>query len=283
MKNFWQTSKRKIDFRQKTLVMAILNVTPDSFSDGGNFFSVESAVKEAVKLIGDGADILDIGGESTRPNSQRVSAAEEIKRVVPVIESIAKIFDLPLSIDTSKAEVAKAAIGAGAEIINDISGLRFDEKIAEVAAEANAGLILMHSRGDFATMHKQAPVADILEEVKNGLLQSIKKAENSGVKSENIALDVGIGFSKTFEDNLRLLANLDKLAAEFQEFPVLVGASRKSFIGKILDGASVTERLNGSLAAAVISVWNGANIVRVHDVRASVEALKVVEAIKNQL
>lgn len=283
MKNFWQTSKRKIDFRSKSLLMAILNVTPDSFSDGGNFFSLESALRQAEELIEDGADILDIGGESTRPNSLQVDASEEIKRVIPIVEAIAKKFDVPVSIDTTKSKVAKAAIEAGAEIINDISGLRFDEKIADVAAQANTALILMHSRGDFATMHKQSPVENILAEVKNGLLESIRKAEDSGVKKENIALDVGIGFSKTFEDNLKLLAKLDCLAAEFKEFPILIGASRKSFIGKVLDGASVSERLNGSVAAAVISAWNGANIVRVHNVKECVEALKVVEAIKKQL
>ncbi|MDQ6788921.1 MAG: dihydropteroate synthase [Acidobacteriota bacterium] len=283
MQNFWHTSKRKIDFREKTLVMAILNVTPDSFSDGGKFFSVENAVRQTEKLIEDGADILDIGGESTRPNSERVSATEENRRVVPVIEAIAKRFDVPVSIDTSKSEVARVAINAGAEIINDISGLRFDEKMADVAAQTNAGLVLMHSRGDFATMHKQAPVKDILEEVKNGLSQSIRKAVSFGVKKENVALDVGFGFSKTFENNLELLAKLDRLAAEFCEFPLLVGVSRKSFIGKILDNSSASERLNGSLAAAAVSVWNGANIIRVHDVRATIDTLKIVEAIKKQL
>ena len=151
---FWQTSRREIPF-EKTLVMAILNVTPDSFSDGGKFFSSDEALKQAEKLIGEGADILDIGGESTRPNSGRVLADEEIRRVVPIIEAIAKRFDIPVSIDTSKAAVAEKAVEAGAEIINDISGLRFDERVGEVAAKTNAGLILMHSRGDFETMHKQ--------------------------------------------------------------------------------------------------------------------------------
>jgi dihydropteroate synthase len=283
MRNFWQTSKRKIDFRQKTLVMAILNVTPDSFSDGGNFFPVENALEQAEKFVEEGADILDVGGESTRPNGEQISAAEEIRRVVPVIEAIAEKFEIPISVDTSKSEVAEAAIGAGAEIINDISGLRFDKKIAEIAARTNAALILMHSRGDFATMHKQSPVENILEEVKNGLRESMRKAENFGVKKENIALDAGFGFSKTFEDNLELLAKFDKLVGEFQDFPLIVGVSRKSFIGKILDGAPVSDRLIGSLAAAVISAWNGANIIRVHDVKATIEALKIVESIKKQL
>ena len=263
--------------------MAILNVTPDSFSDGGKFFSIDEALLQAEKLIKEGADILDVGGESTRPNSQRVSAEEEINRVVPVIEAITNRFDVAVSVDTSKSEVAKKAVEAGAEIINDVSGLRFDEKIAGVAAEYNTGLILMHLRGDFETMHKQEPVEDILREVIGGFYESIEKAENFGVKRENIALDVGIGFSKTFSQNLELIAKLDKICREFFAFPILVGTSRKSFIGKILGDAPTSERLSGTLAADAIAVWNGANIVRVHDVKAAVVSLKVVEAIKNQL
>jgi dihydropteroate synthase len=282
MTKFWQTSRRKFTF-EKTLVMAILNVTPDSFSDGGEYFSLEDALRQAEKLIAEGADIIDIGGESTRPKSERVSAEEEIRRVVPAIEAITKRFDVPVSIDTSKSEVAEKCVEAGAEIINDVSGLRFDAGIAEIASKNKTGLILMHLRGDFATMHQQKPVEDILKEVSEGLRLSIEKAENFNVKKENITLDVGIGFSKTFNQNLELLAKLDKLAEEFSEFPMLVGASRKSLIGKILEEAPVNERLSGSLASAAIAVWNGANIVRAHDVKATVEALKVVEAIKKEL
>ncbi len=282
MESYWQTSKRRICL-EKTLVMAILNVTPDSFSDGGNFFSIDDAVKQAEKFIAEGADILDIGGESTRPKSSRVSADEEIRRVVPVIEKIAKNFDIPISVDTSKAEVAESAVNSGAEIVNDISGLRFDERVAEVAAKYKTGLILMHSRGDFETMHEQKPVEDILSEVSRGFRTSIRKSESYGVKKENVALDVGIGFSKTFEQNLELIAKLNMLCQEFSGFPILVGASRKSFVGKILGDAPTSERLNGSLTSAAIAVWNCANIVRVHDVKATIETLKVVEAIKKQL
>ncbi|HEX8734181.1 MAG TPA: dihydropteroate synthase [Pyrinomonadaceae bacterium] len=279
---YWQTTRRRISL-EKTLVMAILNVTPDSFSDGGEFFSIDAALRQAEKLVAEGAGVLDIGGESTRPASERVSSAEEIRRVVPVIEALTKRFDVPISIDTSKSEVAEKSIEAGAEIINDVSGLRFDERIASVAAAKNAGLVLMHLRGDFETMHKQKPVADVLKEVSEGFRRSIEKAESFGVKREQIALDAGIGFSKTFNQNLELLAKLDKLTKEFSEFPLLVGTSRKSFIGKILGDAPTGERLNGSLASAGIAVWNGADIVRVHDVKATVEALKVVEAIKKEL
>ncbi len=263
--------------------MAILNVTPDSFSDGGNFFSIDAALKQAEKMIEEGADVLDIGGESTRPTSEKVSIEEETRRVVPVIEAISKRFDFPISVDTSKAAVARRAVEAGAEIINDISGLRFDERIAEVAAETNSGLILMHLRGDFETMHRQKPVENILDEVAKGFRLSLERAEVYGVKKHNIALDVGIGFSKTFEQNLELIAKLNFLREEFSDYPMLIGTSRKSFIGKILDGAAVDERLQGSLASAAIAVWNGANIVRVHDVKATVETLKVVDKIKGEL
>ncbi len=282
MENYWQTSKRKIFFRRKTLVMAILNITPDSFSDGGKFFSLEKALEQAEKLITEGADIIDVGGESTRPNSEQVSIEEEIRRVVPVIETVCEKFDVPISIDTTKAEVAEAAIKAGAEIINDISGLRFDAQIAAVAARTNAGLVLMHSRGEFATMHKQAAIENILAEVVENFRQNIKKAESFGVKAENIALDVGFGFSKTFDNNLELLAKLHKLVGEFSTFPMLAGVSRKSFVGKMLGDIPANQRINGSLAAAAIAVWNGANIVRVHDVKATIEALKVVEAVKSK-
>ncbi len=278
---YWKTARREISL-EKTLVMAILNITPDSFSDGGRFFSVDDALRQAEKMIADGADILDVGGESTRPNSARVTVEEEIRRVVPVIEAVAKRFDVPVSIDTSKSEVAAEAVSAGAEIINDVSGLRFDEKIAEVAARHKTGLVLMHLRGDFETMHQQTPVSDILKEVSNGFRQSLEKAEKFKIEKERIVLDVGIGFSKTFEQNLELIAKLDKISAEFPEFPLLVGASRKSFIGKILGDAPADERLFGTLAANALAVWNGAKIIRVHDVKETVDTIKTVEAIKDQ-
>jgi dihydropteroate synthase len=277
----WKTSRRKISLN-KTLVMAILNVTPDSFSDGGQFFAVDEAVAQAEKLIEAGADIIDVGGESTRPHSARVSAEEEIRRVLPVIEAVSKRFDIPISIDTSKSEVAERAAAAGAEIINDVSGLLFDEKIGEVAARHKTGLVLMNLRGSFETMHDQAPVKDILREVSDGFRQSIEKAKKSGVAENQIALDIGIGFSKTFEQNLELLADLDKLVAAFPNFPMLVGTSRKSFLGKILGDAPTAERLQGSLASAAIAVWNGAQILRVHDVKETVECLNVVESIKKR-
>ena len=281
MGKFWQTSKRRIDYGEKTLVMAILNVTPDSFSDGGKFATIDAALRQTEKLIAEGADILDIGGESTRPNSARVAAGEETRRVAPVIEAIARRFDVPISIDTSKAAVAENAVGAGAEIINDVSGLRFDERVGEIAAKNGTALVLMHLRGTFETMHELAPFEGIFEEVTRGFHQSIEKARGFGVQDAQIALDVGVGFGKTFDQNLELIAKLDKLVAEFPEFPMLVGASRKSFIGKILgENILPIERINGSLGSAAIAVWNGAKIVRVHDVKATVEVVRVVEAIR---
>ncbi len=262
--------------------MAILNITPDSFSDGGKFASLDAALKQAEKLINEGADILDIGGESTRPGSAGVSADEEISRVIPVIEAIAKRFDIPISIDTTKSQVAQAAVEAGVEIINDISGLRFDPSIAALAAEHKAGLVLMHSRGEFATMHSQSPVDDIIAEVTADLRRSTSLALKNGVSRDCIALDIGIGFGKTLDQNLELLAKLDKLVLEFEQFPILVGTSRKSFIGKLLDGAPPDQRLSGSLASIAIAVWNGATIVRVHDVKETVDALTIISAIRSQ-
>ncbi|MEP7214208.1 MAG: dihydropteroate synthase [Acidobacteriota bacterium] len=275
--HIWKTSQREIRF-DRTLVMAILNVTPDSFTDGGRYSDLSSAFRRVEALVDDGADIIDIGGESTRPGSERVNAENEIERVVPVITAIRERFDVPISIDTSKSAVAEAAIIAGAEIINDISGLRYDEQIAGVAVNHNAGLVLMHSRGSFETMHTQEPAADILTEVAADFRRSIGIAQHRGLSPEQIALDVGIGFGKTLVQNLELIAKIGKLAEEFPSFPLLVGASRKSFIGKILDGIPPDERLSGSLAIASIAAWNGADILRVHDVKETVECIKIVDA-----
>ena len=263
--------------------MAILNVTPDSFSDGGRYASIDEALRQTEQYIAEGADIIDVGGESTRPGSARVAAEEEIRRVVPIIAAIARRFDVPISIDTSKGEVAARAVEAGAEIINDVSGLRFDETVGEIAARFETGLVLMHLRGRFETMHKQEPVKRLAAAVVSGLNYSVAKATFYGVRDEAIVLDVGIGFGKSFEQNLELIARLDDYRKELFRFPLLVGASRKSFIGRILDGAPAEQRLSGSLAAAAIAVWNGASVVRVHDVRETVETLRVVEAIKSQL
>lgn len=262
--------------------MGILNITPDSFSDGGRYSDVDAALAGAERMIAEGAAMIDVGGESTRPGSARVDQRIEIDRVVPVIEAIAKRFDVPISIDTSKSTVAEAAINAGAEIINDISGLRFDERIAEAAVRSGSGLVLMHSRGEFETMHSQPPADDILTDVEADLRRAIATAVKFGVERPRIALDIGIGFGKTPEQNLELIAKVDRIASKFAGFPMLVGASRKSFIGQVLGAGDPGERLYGSLAAAVVAAMLGARIIRVHDVRQTVEALKITSAILAQ-
>jgi dihydropteroate synthase len=276
---YWQTSRRKIPL-DKPLVMGILNVTPDSFSDGGEFVSVDAALRQAEVMAAEGAHIIDIGGESTRPGSRSVEPDEEIGRIAPIVKAVAANCDIPVSVDTSKSLVAMAAIDAGAEIINDISGLRFDEAIADVASDSGAGLVLMYSRGDFASMHTLPPVDDILAEVITDLRRAESAAIAHGVGEHQIVIDPGFGFGKTFEQNVELLTELDRIVAEFRQYPLLAGVSRKSFIGKMLGDVPTGERLNGSLAAAVMAVSRGAAIVRVHDVGSTVEALKVTAAIK---
>jgi dihydropteroate synthase len=277
----WKTARRTISL-DRPLVMAILNVTPDSFSDGGMYLSAEDALRQAEKMIAEGADIIDIGGESTRPGARPVAADEEISRVVPVIAAISKRFDMPVSIDTTKSEVAEAAIKAGAEIINDISGLRFDERIAEVAGQTGAGLVLMHSRGTIETLHTQPPVDNILADVTADFRRAIGIAKARSVWDDQIVLDIGIGFGKTQEQNLELLAKLDKIVGEFKSYPMLVGVSRKSFIGRILGDGSPSERLGGSIAAALIAARNGAKVVRVHDVKETFSSLQMAIALESE-
>lgn len=272
---FWKTARRTIAL-DRPLVMGILNVTPDSFSDGGKYSNADLALKRAGEMIAEGVDIIDIGGESTRPGSLRVDAETECSRVIPAIELIARHFDMPISIDTSKSEVAGAALAAGAEIVNDISGLRWDREIAKVAAESGAGLVLMHSRGSFETMHSEPPVKDVIAEVVDGLRRSVRVASDFGVTDDQIVLDVGIGFGKTPEQNFELIAKVDRIRKALSDFPLLVGASRKSFIGKILD-VGPPERMAGSLAVHMIAMWNGASIIRSHDVRESVQIAKIAK------
>jgi dihydropteroate synthase len=276
----WKLARRSLPYGERTLVMGVLNVTPDSFSDGGEFFSLDRAVAHAEQMIVDGADIIDIGGESTRPGSAFVTAEEELKRVIPVIERLAAKSSVPISIDTTKSSVARAAIAAGAEIVNDISGLRFDPSIADEAAKTNAGLVLMHSRGTPKTMQQLPPADDILNEVIGELRTSVLVAQQRGVARDRIAIDPGIGFGKTLDQNVELIAKLDQLVIAFAEFPIMIGTSRKSFIGKLLDNAPADQRLHGTIASVAASALNGAHIVRVHDVKAAVEAIKVADAVK---
>jgi dihydropteroate synthase len=282
MKYEWQLSRRTLTLGERTLLMGVLNVTPDSFSDGGQFYTIEQALARADELIKEGADIIDIGGESTRPRSEPVTVEEELRRIVPVIEQLAKrAAEVAISVDTTKAEVARAALDAGAEIVNDISALRFDFHIADEVARAGAGLVLMHSRGTPATMHRLPPVPDVLEEVTRSLRSSIAMAERRGVPARSIVLDPGIGFGKSPAQNVELIARLDELARRLQGFPLLIGTSRKSFIGRLLEDAPVDERIHGTMATVTAAILNGAHIVRVHDVRAAKETALVADAIRN--
>jgi len=261
--------------------MGILNVTPDSFSDGGQFVSLDAALAHAEQMISEGADIIDVGGESTRPGGEPVTVEEEIKRVVPVIEALAQRTDIPISVDTTKSEVARVALDAGASIVNDISALRFDFYVADAVARAGAGLVLMHSRGTPATMHRLPPVADVMHEVTHSLRASINMAERRGVKRESIVIDPGIGFGKSQDQNLELLAKLDQLIAAFPDYPLMIGTSRKSFIGRLLADETGTpapaeDRLYGTLATITAAVLKGAHIIRVHDVKATADTSIII-------
>jgi dihydropteroate synthase len=278
----WELSKHALTLGRRTLIMGVINLTPDSFSDGGRWFTRKRAWDNAERMSQEGVDIIDIGGESTRPGAQAISEEEEIRRVQKFIDVMIKLIHYrgPYSIDTTKASVARVALDAGVQIVNDISGLRFDPTLADVAARYDAGLILMHSRGTFETMHKQEPVEDILKEVSDDWRRGIEEAERRGVRREKIVLDPGIGFSKTQRQNVELIAKLDVLARDFSDFPLLVGTSRKSFVGHLLGGAPVNKRVHGTMASVAAAVLHGAHIVRVHDVRAAVETVKVIDAIK---
>ncbi len=269
--------KRTFTLGKQTLLMGVLNVTPDSFSDGGIFFDKEKAIAHGLKMVEEGADFIDIGGESTRPGSKPLGLDEELRRVIPVIESLAKDVDVPISIDTYKSAVAKKAIDAGAQIINDISGLHLDPSLSQVAAKEDVPLVLMHIRGNPETMQKKIHYESLFSEIIQYLKDSIQRAESAGVDPEQIIIDPGIGFGKTVEDNLLILKNL-------QEFkilgkPLLLGTSRKSFIGKILN-ADVTERLEGTLSTIVVGVLNGAHIIRCHDVIQAKRAIAIADAVR---
>ncbi len=276
----WHIAGRTVAFGGRTLIMGVLNVTPDSFSDGGQFFKPELAIQHAEQLVFEGADMIDVGGESTRPGAAVVSAGEEIKRVAGVIQELVKRLKVPVSIDTTKSAVATAALDSGAAIVNDVSALRFDPHIARVVARTGAGLVLMHSRGSAENMHNLPPVADIFAEVRNSLTESISIATAQGVRPASIVIDPGIGFGKTQEQNLELIARLPRLGQMFPDLPILIGTSRKSFIGRILEGTSPAERLHGTMASVAAAVLHGAHIVRVHDVKAARETIAVVDEIK---
>jgi len=255
--------------------MGILNVTPDSFSDGGRFDRFDDALKHAERLVREGAHILDIGGESTRPGAQAVAESEEIDRVVPVIEAIASRLEVPISVDTSKAGVMSAAVEAGACMINDVNALR-GEGVLDVAASLDVPVCLMHMQGEPRTMQENPQYADVVTDVKEFLLERAKVCEAAGIAADRILLDPGFGFGKTLEHNLALLKNLPALVGE--GYPVLVGASRKSMLG-LITGREVDQRLAGSLAVALMALQGGAAVLRVHDVAETTDVLKVWQAV----
>jgi dihydropteroate synthase len=257
--------------------MGVINVTPDSFSDGGQFFEKERAIEQALQLANDGADLIDIGGESTRPYSKGISADEEMNRVIPVIEALKKEIGVPISIDTLKAQVAREALRWGASMVNDISALRSDPEMASVVAETGVPVILMHMKGTPADMQVNPTYDDVAAEIIGFLRKAMDQAVSRGVRRDRIIVDPGIGFGKTSDHNLEIIRGLGRL--QCLEAPILVGSSRKAFIGRILE-KKVHERDTGTMATVAAAVMNGAHIVRVHNVKQAVETVKVIDAIK---
>ena len=266
---------------ERTLVMGVLNVTPDSFSDGGKFLEPQSAIEHALEMERAGADLVDIGGESTRPGSTETAAETELARILPVLEGLHGALKIPIAVDTRKSQVAEAAISAGAQVINDVSGLRFDPRLAEVAKRRGVPLILMHMRGEPATMQKGPFARDVMKDVVQGLRASIRKARAAGVRKSQIVIDPGIGFGKSFEQNYELLRKLPELAK--LGYPLLVGTSRKGFLGATLarngKPAPPEERLWATAATVTASILGGAHIVRVHDVAEMAQVARVADCL----
>jgi len=272
-----RVGSRRLVLGERTLVMGVLNVTPDSFSDGGRFFSAKRAIRHALAMERAGADLIDVGGESTRPGSFGISAEEELRRVLPVLRGLKGRLRIPVSIDTVKAEVAEGALRAGAAMVNDISGLRFDPRLAEVARRRRVPLLLMHMRGTPATMQKQPFARDIWRELERGLGWSVQQALRAGVRRSQLLIDPGIGFGKSAEQNLEIVRGLGRLK-KFR-LPIVIGTSRKTFIGKVLGGVPPEKRLWGTAATVAASILAGAHIVRVHDVAEMVQVARVTDAI----
>lgn len=278
MTNNWTLRTRDLTRQRLPLLMGILNVTPDSFSDGGQFNAMDQAVARALQMEADGADIIDIGGESTRPGSEGVTLDEELQRTIPVIRELAQKLRIPISIDTTKSEVARQALDAGAEIVNDISGLTFDRAMIDVCRESDAGICLMHIQGTPQTMQQNPHYEDVVGEVSEFLQQQVDRCLMSGILAERMCVDPGIGFGKTADHNLQLLKAIPRLQAELQR-PVLIGHSRKRFLSKIL-GRSVEERESGTVGVSIALAQLGVDILRIHDVRSVRDALVAWDTIR---
>ncbi len=275
-KNVVEWPRGRLDFSAGCVVMGVLNVTPDSFSDGGQFFDTDKAIEHGIKMAADGAAIIDVGAESTRPSSEPVLVDEQIRRVIPVIEALCKRIKVLISIDTYNVQVAEAALEAGAAMINDITALS-DERMGELTAEQQVPVVLMHMQGTPATMQIEPKYKDVVGEVLQFLLKRAKRAEQFGIPKERIFIDPGIGFGKTLEHNLELLRNIDKFVAA--DYRVLIGTSRKSFIGKITGEENPADRIFGTAASVALCVAAGVSIVRVHDVAEMVDVVKVANTI----
>ncbi|TDJ05036.1 MAG: dihydropteroate synthase [Deltaproteobacteria bacterium] len=263
----------------KTLIMGILNVTPDSFYDGGKYNTIKQALIHTEQMISEGADIIDVGGESTRPGSNSVSQKEELRRVIPIIDAINKNFEIPVSIDTTKSMVARQALDSGATIVNDISGLSFDPALADIVSKYEAQIILCHTSSRPVDMQKKTLYENIVEDIYTYLENSIKISEDCGILSDNISIDPGFGFGKTANHNLLLLKSLSKFKKLDKK--VVIGTSMKSFIGKILQSDDIEQRILGTFATIVISILNGADIVRVHDVKKMKVAVQIADSVRN--
>lgn len=277
-KTVFKCRDKELEIGSRTYIMGVLNVTPDSFYDGGKYNNLDRALAHAEKMIEDGADIIDIGGESTRPGSVGISVDEECKRVIPVIKEIKRNFDCIISIDTTKSEVAREALSEGASIVNDISGLRFDNSIAKVVSEHQAGIILAHTSSIPLDMQNHTDYASLVDDIIDALRHSLSTAKESGIGDEHIAIDPGFGFGKTAEQNLMLLKNLGRFSE--LEKPVLIGTSNKSFIGNTLD-AEIDSRVEGTAATVAVGIINGASIIRVHDIAFMKKVSTMVDAIVN--
>jgi dihydropteroate synthase len=269
----------KLNLGARTLVVGVLNVTPDSFSDGGKTLEPARAIERALEMESEGADIIEIGGESTRPGATRLPAEEELSRVLPVLKGMGGRLRVPIAFDTYKSEVAATALAHGASIINDVSALRFDPKLAEVAARESAVLVLMHMRGEPATMQKIEPSPDIFAEIESDLGEAIMTAESRGASRHKLVIDPGIGFGKTLDQNLAILNHLDRFSSF--NLPLMIGTSRKSFIGRIT-GRAEDDRVFGGAASIAIAILRGAHLVRVHDVKQMADAARVADAIVNE-
>jgi len=273
----WKIGDHTFDLSRQGLIMGVLNVTPDSFSDGGNFFDTETAVEHGVRMLAEGAHIVDVGGESTRPGAEAVTTEEELRRVIPVIERLRRKSEVIISIDTSKAEVARAAIRAGASIVNDVTGGRGDEAMMPLIAETKSAFIIMHMQGTPQTMQIAPQYMDVVSEISDFFRQQYDRAIVYSIDPMAIAFDPGIGFGKTLEHNLELLAHLETLRA--CDRPIVIGVSRKSFLGKLINSKQISDRLAPAMALTSLVRARGADVLRVHDVKESANALKVTEAI----